>query len=151
MQVFRITKTKYAKDIEGIGSKLFGGRWNHPGTPCLYTSDSRALAILEYSVNVNIDFIPRALSIVTYTIDEFCIKTIDQHNFPGDWQESPAPVSAKDFGTQLLTAPDIILKIPSSILPQEYNFILSPALFSAGLVRLTDISDCVYDIRIRLK
>jgi len=149
MQIFRVAHTKYAADTEGLGSKLFGGRWNHRGTSCLYTSSSRALAILEYSVNTPVDLIPRALSIVTYDIEENCIKTIAISSLPGDWKTAPAPVSAKDFGTNLLAAQDAIIKIPSCIIPQEYNFILPPALFVSGKIMLADISDCIYDLRIK--
>ena len=63
MVVYRLGGTKYATDLTGEGARLFGGRWNNEGTPCIYTSQSRALAILEYTVNINIDDIPRALSI----------------------------------------------------------------------------------------
>ena len=62
MLVYRIGRTKRAGDLTGEGSRLNGGRWNHKLTPCIYTSESRALALLEYTVNVNIDEIPRALT-----------------------------------------------------------------------------------------
>ena len=55
MIVYRLSRTRWADDLTGEGSRLHGGRWNHPGTPCIYTSESRALAILEYTVNVNVD------------------------------------------------------------------------------------------------
>lgn len=70
MIVYRIGRTKYAEDLTGEGARLNGGRWNHRLTACLYTSESRALAVLEYTVNVNIDDIPRALSISTVEIPE---------------------------------------------------------------------------------
>ncbi|MGI8637275.1 MAG: RES family NAD+ phosphorylase, partial [Segetibacter sp.] len=70
MIVYRIGRLKYSKDLSGEGAKLNGGRWNHKLTPCLYTSASRSLAILEYTVNVNIDDIPRALSMTTLEIPD---------------------------------------------------------------------------------
>src|SRR5690606_39175326 len=130
MLVFRVTHTKYAEDTQGMGAKLFGGRWNHRGISCLYASSNRALAILEYSANTPVDLIPRALSIVTYEIEEHCIKSIAASQLPGDWKTAPAPISTKSFGTELLSAEEFIIKIPSCIVPQEYNFILPPALFS---------------------
>ena len=62
MKVYRLSKTKFAEDLTGEGARLNGGRWNHILTACLYTAESRALAVLEYTVNVNIDDIPRALA-----------------------------------------------------------------------------------------
>lgn len=58
MLLYRIGKTKYAKDLDGIGAKVNGGRWNHEGVACIYTAESRALSLLEYSAHVSIDTIP---------------------------------------------------------------------------------------------
>lgn len=102
MIVYRIGRTKYANDLTGEGARLNGGRWNHKLTRCVYTSESRALAVLEYTVNVNIDDIPRALSISTIDIPEISILELTIAELPGDWRSAPAPASAKDFGTRLL-------------------------------------------------
>src|SRR5690606_19278272 len=117
MRVYRISKTQYANDLNGTGAKLFGGRWNHIDTPCIYTSSSRSLAVLEYSVNVNVDYIPRALSICIFEIDEAQITEIKTKKLPGDWKDVPAPFSTKDFGTKLLQKGNPILKIPSIVIP----------------------------------
>src|SRR5665647_899224 len=104
MKVYRIGRTRYADDIKGEGARLFGGRWNHKSIPCMYTSESRALALLEYTVNVNIEEIPRGLSVTTFEIPDKEIKIISVDSLPGDWKESPAPPSSKDFGTRLLAS-----------------------------------------------
>ncbi len=49
MLVYRVGKTRFAKDLTGEGARLNGGRWNNIGTPCIYTAESRALAILAPS------------------------------------------------------------------------------------------------------
>ncbi|HEY0678682.1 MAG TPA: RES domain-containing protein, partial [Chitinophagaceae bacterium] len=41
MIVYRIGRTKWAKLLDGEGARLYGGRWNHIGVPCVYTSESR--------------------------------------------------------------------------------------------------------------
>ena len=73
MIVFWVGRTKYAADLAGTGASLYGGRWNHKLFPCIYTSQSRALALLEYTVNVNIDDIPRAISITSFEIPDTAI------------------------------------------------------------------------------
>ena len=70
MLLYRIARTKWARTLDGEGARLHGGRWNNPGTSCIYTSESRALALLEYTVNTNLDDIPRALSIITIQVSE---------------------------------------------------------------------------------
>jgi len=74
MIVYRVGRTKFSRDLLGEGARLHGGRWNHILTPCIYTSESRALALLEYTVNVNIVDIPRSLSITSFEIPEKGIK-----------------------------------------------------------------------------
>lgn len=148
MLVYRISKTQYASDLEGTGAKLYGGRWNHIDTPCIYTSQSIALAVLEYSVNVNIDFIPRALSVATFEIDDKKIKELKIKNLPGDWKDVPAPFSTKDLGTKLLKDGVPILKVPSTVVPFEFNFIINP-FFDTKHFKLKKLQDFVYDLRIK--
>ncbi len=149
MLVYRIGKTKHANDLSGEGSKLFGGRWNHKSFPCIYTSESRALALLEYTVNINIDEIPRALSITTFEISSTGIKLTREDQLPGDWKHVPAPSSTKDFGTLLLKT-NGILKFPSSVIIEEYNFILNPLHPESKHFKIVDIRDFVYDVRIKM-
>ncbi len=148
MKVYRITKTQYAEDLSGTGAKLFGGRWNHIDTACIYTAESRALCVLEYSVNINIDFIPRALSLCVFEIDEDQVHSLKEEDLPGNWRENPAPKSTKDYGTQFLQSNKPILKIPSIIITEEFNYIINPRVDYLSF-KLVEIKDFVFDLRIK--
>jgi len=151
MRVYRIGKTKHANDLTGEGARLFGGRWNHKLTPCIYTSESRALALLEYTVNINIEDIPRALSITTIEIPTIGIQEIEEVQLPGNWKQVPAPSSTKDLGTQILkTSAKLVLKIPSSVITEEYNYLLNPLHPDSKLFKIVDIRNFVYDVRIKM-
>jgi RES domain-containing protein len=151
MLVYRIGKTKYARDLTGEGARLNGGRWNNKLTACLYTSESRALALLEYTVNVNIDDIPRALNFTTLEIPDGSIDELKEEDLPGDWKAVPAPASSKDFGTNLLkAAKSLVLKIPSTVIPNEFNYLVNPAHPDHNKCKILAISDFVYDVRIKL-
>lgn len=150
MKVYRITKTKYAEDLSGTGAKLYGGRWNHIDSACIYTAESRALSVLEYAVNINIDFIPRALSLCVFEIDESQVYSLKQEDLPGNWRATPAPKSTKDYGTQFLKSNKPILKIPSIIIPEEFNYIINPQVASLSF-KLVEIKDFVFDLRIKKK
>jgi len=52
MTVYRIAKTKHIRNLSGTGARMHGGRWNRKGIGILYTSESRALATVEYLVHV---------------------------------------------------------------------------------------------------
>ena len=151
MLVYRVCRTKYARDLSGEGSRLKGGRWNHKKTPCVYTSASRSLAILEYTVNVNIDEIPRALSIVTINLPDESLFQPNISNLPGNWKDVPTPSSTKDFGTALLIKNKYaVLQLPSIIIPQEYNYILNCLHPVHSHFEIKDVSDFIYDTRIKL-
>ncbi|MES2648039.1 MAG: RES family NAD+ phosphorylase [Bacteroidota bacterium] len=151
MLVYRLCRTKYANDLSGEGSRLRGGRWNNKKTSCVYTSSSRSLALLEYTVNVNIDDIPRSLSLITIDIKEhpiFCPKILQ---LPGDWKDHPTPSSTKEYGTALLIKNEYaILRFPSVIIPQEYNYILNSGHTLSNSFEVVEVSDFSYDTRIKL-
>lgn len=150
MIVYRVGKTKYANDLAGQGARLFGGRWNNKMIACLYTSESRALAVLEYTVNVNIDDIPRALSITTIEIPDRKITILNEADLPGDWKHSPAPSSTKDFGSKLLlAAAEPVIRIPSTVIPAEFNYLLNPLHPDSKKFKILDTRDFEYDIRIK--
>lgn len=151
MIVYRVGKTKYAGDLTGEGAKLFGGRWNNKMVGCLYTSESRALAVLEFTVNVNIDDIPRALSITVIEIPDETIRILNETDLPGDWKLSPAPSSTKDFGSKLLLAvAEPVIKAPSTIIPAEFNFLLNPLHPDSRKFNIIDIVDFIFDLRIKI-
>jgi RES domain-containing protein len=150
MIVYRIGRTRYAKDLLGEGARLYGGRWNHKFTACIYTSETRALAMLEYSVNINIEDIPRALSITTFEIPDTGVLVLRESDLPGDWREQPAPSSTKDFGTDLLkdaVAP--VIRVPSAVIPAEFNYILNPAQMDSQYFKILEVRDFVYDVRVK--
>ncbi|MBI5171468.1 MAG: RES domain-containing protein [Candidatus Melainabacteria bacterium] len=47
--------------MDGEGARLFGGRWNSPGLPAIYTSSHLSLAALELLVHLNFDNLPADL------------------------------------------------------------------------------------------
>jgi RES domain-containing protein len=150
MIVYRISSNRYAKDLTGEGSRLYGGRWNHRLTACIYTSQSRALAVLEYTVNITADDIPRGLSMIALDIPDDNILDISEPMLPGNWKETPATASTKDFGTRILKAMRYpVIKIPSTIIPQEFNFILNPFHSDSTAFVIIGIHDFVYDMRIK--
>jgi RES domain-containing protein len=152
MLVYRLSKSKYRNDLEGIGAKLYGGRWNNIGTPCIYTSENRSLAILEYASNVELDQMPRALHFTVYDIPEKEFVTIEVKNLPGNWKDAPSPQSTKDFGSDFFKDSGVLgIRIPSAIVPEEYNFLINPAADKFSAVRVVDSKDFIFDVRIKNK
>jgi RES domain-containing protein len=108
------------------------------------------LAVLEYTVNVNIDDIPRALSITTLKIPDHPLRELKIAELPGDWAAAPAPASTKEFRTVLLQkAEHLVLKIPSAVIPGEFNYLINPSHKDSVHITIVDVQDFVYDVRIK--
>jgi RES domain-containing protein len=53
--------TREHSGIEGTGAKLYGGRWNSPGRPVVFTASCGALAVLGTIVNSEKAFVNMCL------------------------------------------------------------------------------------------
>lgn len=145
-----IGKTKYAKDLNGEGAKLNGGRWHHIGVACIYTAESRALSLLEYSAHVSTDTIPRALSFTTYDVSNDSLMELKFRELPGTWNTWPHPLECRNFGSNLLKENNfLILKFPSAIIPQEYIYVINPLHSKMGAITVADVQDYAYDLRVK--
>ena len=150
MIVYRISKSQYARDLSGEGSKKFGGRWNHPGIACIYCSESRALAVLEYAANVSLELMPGKLCIVQIEIPDNSWNTIPPSKLPRNWANHPAPPQTRELGTQLLNRMEsLCIKIPSAIIPRENNYIINPLHKDFKKVKIKSVENFVFDPRVK--
>lgn len=127
MFVWRLTLSKHASP-DGEGARSYGGRWNKPGTPVIYTSASLSLAALEYLVHVDSDILPDSLVSITATIpDSLKIVTIDRSELPGNWKDKIIPEALQERGTLWAReARTPILQVPSVVIEHEWNYLLNP-------------------------
>ena len=127
MFVWRLTLRKHAAP-NGEGARTYGGRWNRPGTPVVYTSASLSLAVLEYLVHVDSDNLPASLVSIEATVpDNLHIKTISIAQLPGNWKDIPIPVALQELGSAWSTAmTSPVLRVPSAVIESEWNYLLNP-------------------------
>jgi RES domain-containing protein len=146
--VYRITRAPHA-EISGEGARLYGGRWNHVGTPAVYASENRALAVLETLVHVNPRRVPTDLVIVTISIPETVPRTTwTEDHLPDRWHELNAD-EARDRGTQWLASNSAaVLWLPSAILPAESNIILNPGHPDHGRALIVETEPFAFDPRL---
>ena len=150
MHVYRVSRRKHANALDGAGSRINGGRWNNPGTACIYTSQSRALAILEYAVNVRLDDIPPDLVMITLEVPDNENNIFIPRQLPQKWNSQITTQASRDFGTALLKkAEHLIIKIPSVVIPEEYNYIINPRHPNMKKVLIADLSPFSFDARLK--
>lgn len=128
MQLFRIAKTEFIRDLSGAGSRVHGGRWNRKGTALVYTSESRALAVLEYLVHVPMALAPAGLGILRIDVpDNIEVKTVQATSLPRNWKAYPPPQDLAAIGTKwALSNETLLLRVPSAMVDDEFNVLINP-------------------------
>ncbi len=150
MEVYHLGKTRFPMHLTGEGAKLNGGRWNLIGSACLYTSETKALSVLEYAANVQLDEMPISISITVYNLPIKSWKEFTANDLPGNWHQIPAPEETKRWGTfHLQQAKYLALKIPSIIIPSEFNFILNPLHADFKKIKIKEVHSFSFDRRIK--
>lgn len=149
MIVFRITGSKHASDLSGLGAALYGGRWNKKGTPILYTGENKEIALLEAIVHIPAMLVP-SLSILTIDIPDNSIIEIKLSELPKNWNSYPAPTILSEIGADWIKkGKAMALKVPSCIIYSSFNFILNCSHPVYKDVKLLDIQKFHFDIRLR--
>jgi RES domain-containing protein len=127
MVLYRIVKCSYADDLGGTGARLYGGRWNSEGKPALYLASSRSLAVLEVLVHLPPLMIPDDYCLVEIEVPDNSITHIAVDQLPPAWKDISPPVALKQIGDDFLRKQEhLLMKVPSSIVPAEYNYLLNP-------------------------
>ena len=128
MFVYRITKKDHAA-LDGMGGLYGPGRWHKKGFPVIYTSEHASLAAWEKIVHVaSFENIPNNLILVKIEIPEWVeIQTVPQNILTEGWNSFPFINETINYGTSFLLKKEYLaLKVPSVIIPDEYNIILNP-------------------------
>jgi len=126
--VWRLCAAKYgASAYSGEGAELYGGRWSPPGIRLAYGAESRALAVVE--VLVNADEPDRLFSVKWVLVPaEIPAELIEKPSrFPDSWRQYPHPPATQAFGgAWARTARSPVLRVPSAVVPGEFNYLLNP-------------------------
>ena len=129
IRAWRVIKERYAEEaFTGEGSRLYGSRWNRPGTRLVHASQSLSLATLEILVHLQ-ESGPLA-AYVTFQVEfpEESVTELDASVLPAHWRNSPAPRETRSLGDAWIRGrASAVLRVPSAILPTECNYLLNPA------------------------
>jgi RES domain-containing protein len=127
MVLYRIVNCTYAGDLTGTGARLFGGRWNSEGKPAIYLASSRSLALLEVLVHLPPLMIPDNYCLTEIEVPDNSITQISIDSLPTNWKDVSPPIALKLIGDEFLKNQEhLLMKVPSSIVPMEDNYLLNP-------------------------
>jgi RES domain-containing protein len=143
MTVYRIAACKYINDLRGEGAFRYGARWNSAGTRMLYTAESSALAMLEALAHITMLPAQQPYCMVRLLVPD-SVEVLDVKGLPANWNAMPAPDVLNMLGNRFVAAGNfLVLKVPSVLVPDNFNFLINPAhpLFSEiKVVAITNIS-----------
>ena len=128
LRAWRIVKRKHQGDaFSGEGARLYGGRWNSPGTPLVYMAESQSLAALEMLVHLESQEL--LFSYVAFEVNfDSTLVTDLESSLPKGWDEEPVPRKIRLMGDKWIKEKSSpILRVPSAIVTSERNYLLNPA------------------------
>jgi RES domain-containing protein len=127
MQVWRLFPGRYRESaFTGVGGLYTAGRWNHQGTLMVYTATSRALAALEFFVNLEPNEAPDDLLLAEANIPDEMVESLDLKSLPAKWRE-PNNLVCREVGSKwAASARSVALKVPSAVVEDDWNVLLNP-------------------------
>jgi len=154
MIVFRIEREKYLETtLAGIGASMSNGyRWNSLNSKLVYTAESRALATLEVSVHLDLsEDLPSDRYYVEIEIpDELMIQEVKIEDLPEDWDSKPPTLITQTIGDDFVYQNEsAVLKVPSSIVPQEFNYLINPHHPDARKIKVIGKTIMNFDSRLK--
>ena len=150
MEVFRLTKEKYATILSGNGAAFAGARWNSPGVELIYTSANRSLAMAEVAVHLTLATLPSDFMMMTIHIPNILkMKKITTSELPPNWSDFPPPSSNQTIGNKFVTDNKYcVLQIPSAITQGDFNFLINPNHPDFTKIKIVSVEKFPFDNRI---
>ncbi len=153
MRVFRIEREKYLEStLSGRGAASSEGfRWNSLNTYLVYTAESRSLATLEIAVHLDLrEDLPTDRYYVEIDIpDEIAILELAIDDLPANWHSKPPILETQYIGDDFVSEKSAaVLKVPSSIVPPEFNYLINPNHPDAARIKVISTMKLSFDSRL---
>lgn len=151
LTAYRLVASRWASSaFSGEGARKYGGRWNSPGRPVVYLSESRALAALELLVHLTTpESRAKTFALIEVTIPADCIGQLALPSLPKTWRTSPPTSSSMEFGNSWIKEHrTLALSVPSVIIPEERNLLLNVTHPKFANIEISEPQTFTFDQRI---
>lgn len=150
MEVFRLSREKFASPLSGKGSAIKGARWNSIGIELIYTANNRSLAMAEVAVHFTLATLPSDYLMLTINIpDDIEGQQVKEVDLRKDWKDFPHPVSTQKFGDQFVSENKYcLLIVPSVVTKGDYNVLINPNHKDFSRISITKLEKFPFDKRI---
>ena len=150
IRAWRIVNARNAAAaFSGDGSRRSGGRWNSRGNRAVYVADSLALATLEIMVHgVSYETLQNYVCI-SAGLPERLIHEVDLKSLPRNWRDDLPPLALRELGDRWLREQkSAALKVPSAVIPVEFNYLLNPRHNDFTKIEIADPLSLAFDKRL---
>jgi len=122
MVIFKICRKSHAN----LSASGIENRWNRKGQFVIYAAQSRSLATLEMVAHRS-GIMPKiSYQIMLIEINEEDVKHVLISDLPGKWNKLDAYPALQKIGSKWYEEKEtLILKVPSAIVTQEYNYVIN--------------------------
>jgi RES domain-containing protein len=149
-----VRRTFIADAFSGKGCDFADGRWHTMGNRVVYASETLSTAMLELLANgatfenLRDHYVSFSFSIDTEPL-EWTTRDLEQRT--PLWR-SPVPISfTQNSGDRwILSKTGILLRVPSAVVPVDYNLLINPAHPDAGNLHISGPFDLPVDERLLL-
>jgi RES domain-containing protein len=151
LTVFRLGKHVYRDQLfSGQGGLYASGRWTPRGRPVVYTSAGISLAVLEYTVNYRRRGWVPATVLGRATIPASVrLETVSIDKLPANWFAASSPPQLQSLGGKWLERGETaVLKVPSAIVTEEWNYLLNPLHTDFRKFRISSPKQFNFDQRV---
>ena len=149
MKVFRLSRKKYSKELSGKGASLSGNRWNSNGIEIIFCANSRALAMAEFAVHLNLALISNDYLMIEINMpDSIVIEAIEIDKFPSDWNLFPHILPTQKIGDEFVKENKYcVLRVPSAVVKGDFNFLINPNHKDFKLIEISNSDKFPFDKR----
>jgi RES domain-containing protein len=144
MIVFRCTLEAHIEStLTGEGALRYGGRWNSKGIAAIYTAESRILAVLELVIRQPIDKICADYRILPIEVPDKFVEP----KIPQKWKQDES-ITRKIGDNFLKNSEHLLIKIPSVLLANSFNYIINPRSSEISQIKLLQPEQILLDRRL---
>lgn len=152
MKIFRIAQERFADDLSGNGSRLFGGRWNNEGVFALYVSGTRSIALLETLAHTPAKMLnANNYQLITLSVPDNIVPVqVLLSSLPDYWDTPDTRPFTKRLGDKFLNDKiNLIIAVPCVLMPEEINYVLNPLHKDMRKVKIIYKRRIFFDKRVR--
>jgi RES domain-containing protein len=148
MILYRITLEKLASSLKASG---LPARWNPKGRYVIYTAETRALACLENLVHRSGEGLHHLFCIVEIEVPDWAsMQEIGPEMLPESWHDIRHYPVCQSIGDRWIEGQgSLLLRVPSSIIPDEHNRLINPAHPEFNDVRIRAVKPFRFDQRLK--